>query len=74
MGHRRNLGLLAAGLINTAGELIEPTAYKVLGLQFGLAPALLLALQVLTAALVVAPVIWELVIRALNRGRLPAAA
>jgi hypothetical protein len=68
------LGLLVAGLINTAGERIgQPVAYKVLGLVFGLAPALLLALQVLTAAAVVALATWELVIRALNRGRLPAA-
>ena len=67
------LGLLAAGLLNTAGELIgQPVAYKVLGLGYGPGLSLLLALQVLTAAVVVVLVIWELVIRALNRGGLPA--
>ena len=67
------LGLLAAGLLNTAGELIgQPVAYKVLGFGWGPGLSLLLALQVLTAAVVVVLVIWELVIRALNRGGLSA--
>jgi hypothetical protein len=65
------LGLLAAGLINTAGELIgQPVAFGVLGLEFGVVPAALLALQVLTAAVVIVLAVWELVVRVRNRGRL----
>jgi len=65
------LGLLAAGLINTAGELIgQPVASGVLGLEFGVVPAALLGLQVLTAAVVIVLAVWELVVRVRNRGRL----
>ncbi len=67
------LGLLAAGLINTVGELIgQSVVYNILGLGYGPGLSLLLALQVLVAAVVVVLAIWELVIRALNRGHLPA--
>jgi hypothetical protein len=68
------LGLLAAGLINTAGVLPEPVSFRVLALGFGPLPATVLTLQVLTAAAVVVLAIWELAIRTLDRGNLPATA
>jgi hypothetical protein len=65
------LGLLAAGLINTVFVVTEPTAQRVLGLAYGPVVAVLLGLQVLMAAVVVVLAIWELIVRARNRGYLP---